>query len=1200
LRVFSAVNRSTAIEKTVCFMGAILPSLLLLILSASASSLNLAAFAQTSDHLTQGQAGTQSDTPAEAKRLIAQAVEFTKTEKYDDAISLLEQALAIYRKSGNGETEPAAVVLNNLGVCYLKKGDSQRAEQFFAQSLAIREKILGPDHLMVATTLGNLAQAYQTRADFSRAEPLLSRALAIREKALGPDHQLVAAVLLNLGVCAEAKGNYAQAESIFNRALSICEKSFGPDRPEVAAVLYLLAQLDQTRGDYDRTGKYLQRALAIYEKSSSTEDLNVGVALNSLAAWNMDRGDNLRAEQLLLRARGINEKRPESPAFAETLSLLGRLNVEKGDFAAAQPLYERTLRINEKAFGGEHPAVAQALQQLGAAVEGKGDFVRAENLFNRALSIFEKTIGSQNAAFARTLLELAILYQARGDQERAESTYRRALTVYEKTVGPDAPPLSALFRNMATLYWSKDNYRYAQILLERALAIDEKTFGGEHPAVADTLYRMAVGYRAIGFYEKAEPLFTDAIAILQKTLGPEHPRTAAALMDFGQLYQEKGDYGHAELLYKQSFAIQEKRLGPEHPRLGSLLTRLAVLSEAQGQWSQALSLLTRAEAIRERNLSLILATGSENDKRLYLSTLTDATEMVLTLQLQRMPTNADALRLALTTVLRRKGRALDAATEEFAALRRRANVQDRALLDQLTAVRAQLGAIVFRSSALADRKQQDAEVTRLEDEAQKLEAEISSRSANYRETKAPVTIEAIQQSLPADAALIEFVSYETFNEKGRPLRELHDTNMPLEERLKNLKAKQYVESTWGRAHYAAYVMRHDGAPAFVDLGDAVAIFKAISSLRAALAEPESENAKEAARTLDELLMRPVRKLCGNSSQLLISPEVALNLVPFGALVDENQHYLVENYSISYLTSARDLLRMRSAAKPRQGPMIFADPLFDLSASPSRPTTTTGRANRPADIQIPATANLRASEPARRSVDLSAGKFNPLPGTSKEAQTLEALLPGARIMSGAAATEGALKRINAPRILHIATHGFFLPDNPNRNQRFSSGPGFGPDGTEPGGHLAVGGENPLLRSGLVLAGANQLNDGAGEDGVLTALEAAGLDLWGTKLVVLSACRTGVGDIQNGEGVYGLRRALVLAGAESELMSLWRVDDAATGELMTDYYRRLAAGEGRSEALRQVQLKMMRSPNRSHPYYWAGFIPIGDWRSLTATK
>jgi CHAT domain-containing protein len=217
-----------------------------------------------------------------------------------------------------------------------------------------------------------------------------------------------------------------------------------------------------------------------------------------------------------------------------------------------------------------------------------------------------------------------------------------------------------------------------------------------------------------------------------------------------------------------------------------------------------------------------------------------------------------------------------------------------------------------------------------------------------------------------------------------------------------------------------------------------------------------------------------------------------------------------------------------------------------------------------------------------------------------------------VWTGAKANEAAVKEVRNPQILHIATHGFFFPKEADPNKS-----------TEPtGSGMATtdrpNRENPLLRSGLILAGVKQQTSGEGQDGVLTALEVAGLNLWGTKLVVLSACETGVGDVKRGEGVYGLRRALVLAGSESQVISLWKVSDGGTRDLITNYYQRLQELEGRSEALRQVQLMMMRGKLKPasvsgyrgtsdtsenairadyrHPYYWASFIQSGDWRNM----
>ena len=203
------------------------------------------------------------------------------------------------------------------------------------------------------------------------------------------------------------------------------------------------------------------------------------------------------------------------------------------------------------------------------------------------------------------------------------------------------------------------------------------------------------------------------------------------------------------------------------------------------------------------------------------------------------------------------------------------------------------------------------------------------------------------------------------------------------------------------------------------------------------------------------------------------------------------------------------------------------------------------------------------------------------------------MPQATVLSGEQATEAALRRVSGPRILHVATHGFFLRDGDTATGRTAQ-PAPDLTGTRLGKWVAWT-ENPLLRSGLALAGANQGKSGA-DDGVLTALEAAGLDLWGTKLVVLSACDTGVGEVRNGDGVYGLRRALVLAGSESQMMSLWPVSDRSTRDLMIAYYTNLAQSVGRAEALRQAQLGLLRDARRRHPYYWAGFIQSGEWGTL----
>jgi CHAT domain-containing protein len=212
-------------------------------------------------------------------------------------------------------------------------------------------------------------------------------------------------------------------------------------------------------------------------------------------------------------------------------------------------------------------------------------------------------------------------------------------------------------------------------------------------------------------------------------------------------------------------------------------------------------------------------------------------------------------------------------------------------------------------------------------------------------------------------------------------------------------------------------------------------------------------------------------------------------------------------------------------------------------------------------------------------------FDSLPGADAEATAVRRLVPDARIIRGAEATEATLKSLRHPSVLHIATHGFFLA-------------GDGPDvvtGTR--GLRQVGGEPPayippLLRSGLALAGANRAHAADEEDGILTASEAAMLDLHGTQLVFLSACESGLGVVNAGESVYGLRRAFAIAGARTQVLTLWQVSDSATKIFVTDFYRHLRAGEDGGTALRAAQRAALADPKRAHPFFWAAFIFSGQ--------
>jgi CHAT domain-containing protein/Tfp pilus assembly protein PilF len=851
---------------------------------------------------------------------------------------------------------------------------------------------------------------------------------------------------------------------------------------------------------------------------------------------------------------------------AEALHGLAVLYLIKDEYAKAEPLYQRALAVYEKALGPEHPSLARSLNNLAVLYWNRGEYVKAEPFARRALAIGENALGREHPNVAATLNNLAMLYSSRGDFAKAEPLYQRASAILESSLGPEHPNVATPLSNLANIYYSKGDYAKAQSLYQRALAIIERELGQEHSEVARILFNLATVHLEKGEYAEAEPLFRRALAIREKALGPDHSKVGLILGNLANLLRNKGEYAKAEPLYQRASAILESSLGTKHPYLANLLNSLAVFYAAKGDLVQAATFQLRANGVDDHNLALNLTTGSERQKLAYLAILSEQTDRTISFHLRYLPNDQTARDLAATTILQRKGRTLDAMSNGFAALHQRFNPQDRSLLDRLNDVTAQLARLVLggpKNIAPAEHRER---INALEEEKETLEAEISQRSAEFRANSQPITLAAIQAAIPTDAVLIEFASYQPFNVSAIG-----------------------GDREYGAPHYVAYLLRREGEIKWQELGDAKTIDDAIAAFRAALSDPKRRDLKRLARALDEQVMQPLRALLGEAEQILVSPDGDLNLIPFEALVDEQGRYLIERYSFNYLTSGRDLLRLQVERESKSGPLVVADPMF-------------GARDQLAKADLPqrkAPTRMRLRQSVTTGSDLSSVYFTPLMGTELEAREIKSLFPEARVLVGEEATEASLKRAVAPRILHIATHGFFLEDRPVRIGGTRGLSLMREDGDLGRLKVNVKIENPLLRSGLALAGANR-RTGRDGDGILTALEAAGLNLWGTQLVVLSACDTGVGVVRAGDGVYGLRRALVLAGSETQVMSLWPVNDYVTQRLMKAFYAGLKQGQGRGEALRNVKLMTMRRRGTEHPFYWGGFIQSGKWTELDGKR
>ena len=925
------------------------------------------------------------------------------------------------------------------------------------------------------------------------------------------------------------------------------------------AVLDEAARLDKAvdtlyaKGKFQNAIPLAQQSLALREKVLEPRYTEVAISLNNLARLYQAQGAYERAEPPFVRALDIREKALGlmHPDVAKSLNNLGALYLDEGAYSKAEPLFVRALDITEKASGPMHLDVAQSLHNLALLHWYQGAYGKAEPLYVSALDIREKALGPMHPDVAQSLHNLAALYLTQGVYSKAEPLWVRALDIREKTLGPMHPDVAQSLNGLGELYWAQGAYPKAEPLYVRALDIREKALGPMHPDVAQSLNNLAALYQVQGAYPKAEPLYVRALDIREKALGSMHPDIAISLNNLALLYKNQGLYPKAEPLYIRALDIREKALGPMHPDVAQSLYNLAGLYWAQGAYPEAESLLSRTSDIRESQLRSSLASLSESRKRALMARVQGETESLVSFHVDASPSSPRALELALTTVLRRKGRVLDSLTEAQRTLRDHLTPPLRQQLDQLAQARTELATQLYAAAEQRASTQRATALATLRTRIDDLEAALSAASAEFRAQSEPVTLASVQAALPPGAMLVEFVRYHRFDARAQPPQQ--------EER------------------YVAYLVTSHGPPRWVALGKAAPIDAAVDAVLAALRpHVRTETTRAALQHLDALVVTPLRDQLTEVSHLILAPDGKLNLVPFEALIDPQRHHELERYLVSYLTSGRDLLRLAAHRERRSPAVIVAGPDYGPLASHPVPGTMA---------------------------------FLPLPGARAEATDLGRYFSTPPV-TDEQATKAALAALIGPTILHVATHGFYAPDPgtaraPGSLGRSAQPPTASAPRSPRGVHVKMSGGMPSLsspsssidaaealdRSGLAMAGANQ-----GAHGIVTAREIAGFDWWGTQLVVLSACETGVGAVPSGDGVFGMRRALVLAGAESQVVSLWSVNDASTRALMRDYYDELARGTGRAEALRSAKLRLLRQPGYAHPYYWAAFIPAGDWTPL----
>lgn len=828
----------------------------------------------------------------------------------------------------------------------------------------------------------------------------------------------------------------------------------------------------------------------------------------------------------------------------ETQALAAMRFFRAGQYAEALRELERELVLQRQLADEEPGQLADLLSRIGETATRLGDFGRAEAVLLEAWPLIEQRLGERHPLLPEILSSLAQLYlNYHVNLEKADAYLQRALALQEKNLGKEHSYVGNTLHLLGALAFNLRDYPRAEAFFQRERALIERQ-SADDQQLAQPLTSLGRVAHARGQFAQAETYLQRALALQEKQFGPEHPVAALSIFSLGKLAQDRQQLSAAAEFYQRAYEIFWRAKGPDSPDTIGVLDALAQLKLRQGDSAAALPYQTQSLLAAQRNLRLLLSLGSEQQRRDFLTLFAQQTDTLLSWHLRLAPQAAAVQELAATTLLQRKGLIQESFADTLAQLRQRLDNAGQQTLEQWRTVNAQLARLVLDGPAprttSAAHQQQLAALTQKRDQ---LETELSSHSAGSFRPARAITLAEIQRALPPKAALLEFAVYRPFDAQAPTTGE-----------------------RYGAPRYAVYVIRPQGAVAWRDLGAAAPLEAALEAWRAALREPKRRDTAKLGQSVSALLLQPLLPLLNETQHLLIAPDGALNLIPFEALPETAGRFLVEKFAVSYLSSGRDLLRLAAprAALATAPPLVIADPAF-------------GESGALTDVALAKTPARRRSVTTGR--DLKDVYFAPLFATAQEARAIKTLFSDATVLTGAQATETALKQTAAPRLLHIATHGFFLADSSTSQPNL----------------------NPLLRSGLALAQANlRQPNTTGEDGILTALEAAGLNLWGTRLVTLSACDTGLGEVRNGEGVYGLRRAFTLAGAETLVMSLWPVSDQVTRELMTDFYTNLQRGQGRAAALRAAQLQLLKQPTRRAPYYWASFIQAGAWSDLNGQR
>ncbi len=1059
---------------------------------------------------------------------------------YKEAIQLETETLEIRKKTLGKEHPDYVASLNDLAVYNANVGNYEEAIRLGKEVLEIREKILGKEHPVYAQLLSNLASYNYYMSNYKEAIRLETEALEILEKTLGKEHHKYTTSLSNLAFYNSDLGNYAEAIRLETEVLEIQEETLGEEHPDYILSLNNLAHYNSSLGNYAEAIRIGSKALEIIEKTSGREHPDYATSLSNLANYNSEIGNYAQAIRLETEALEIREKilGKEHPDYATSLNNLASCNYYMGNFEEAIRIGTKALEIKEKTLGKEHPNYATSLNNLANYNSSLGNYTEAIRLETEALEIKEKTLGKEHPDYATSLNGLALYNSDLGNYAEAIRFEMEALEIIGKTLGKEHPNYARSLSNLAIYNSDLGNYVEAIRLVTEAIDIIEKTLGKEHPIYANSLNNLASYNYDFGNYAEAKRLGTKALEIIEKSLGKEHPKYAILLSNLANYNASLGNYVEAIRFGTEALEIREKTLGKEHPDYANSLGGMVVYNFANGLYQEASEYAIATTQTLSRIVCSTFSDLTSDERTMFWDKYNDWFET--TLPYYAFYIQTDSLTTsAYDGTLLSKGLLLNSELEMNKLLLESGDTIVVKKYQELRSNRAMLNKMQEKgwsdlglvTDSLLRERQKAALIARTDSLRRVLnvqEQELVQQSKVYGDYTKNLSIgwRDVQAKLTDKDAAIEFLYFGAKNDS---------------------------------VMYAALTLtKEDAVPHLVPLFEE----KQLKSI----------NKKEYYSTsqLSDLIWAPLSEVLKDKENVYFAPAGQLHNLPIETIpCYDGEGLMSERWNLYRLTSTRQLALIKEENEMKEayvyGGLSYDMEVADVVANASKYDS----GERGADWE---TVNIARVLQLKR--EAGGQVLDPLPGTKVEAQNIDRSLKEldvhSTLLTDTLGTEASFKALSGsrPNVLHIATHGFYWTESEAKQSDLSIMSIMNDDTQS-----KYVEDKALTRSALFLAGAENALEGGElpegvDDGILTAKEISTLDLRGLDLVVLSACQTGLGEI-TGDGVFGLQRGFKKAGANTMLMSLWKVNDAATRMLMEQFYKGLLNKKTKLQALKEAQ-------------------------------